>query len=108
MPGGRNHCGGDFVLTHLQLQQDEMVGRMPLFVMAPRSIIAFPRADLYHCTSEHNLVERRPEKCKAHISFAFQMPSPILGQNKSFTNQLHTELLVLGGMDGTQHWKHVS
>jgi hypothetical protein len=96
MPGGRNHCGGDFVPTHLQLQQDEMVGRMPLFVMASGSIVAFPGADLYHCTSEHASVERRPENCKAHISFAVQTPSPILGQNKSFTNQLHTELLVAG------------
>ena len=106
MPGGRNHCGGDFVLTHLQLQQDEMAGRMPLFVMAPGSIVAFPGADLYHCTTEHDSVERRPENCKAHISFAVQTPSPILGQKKSFTNQVHTELLALGGIDGTQHWKH--
>ena len=34
------------------------------------------------------------------------MPSPILGQKKTFNNQLHTELLVLGGIDGTQHWKN--
>ena len=27
MPGGINHCGGEFVLNHLQLQQDEMAGR---------------------------------------------------------------------------------
>ena len=27
MPGVINHCGGDFVLNHLQLQQDEMAGR---------------------------------------------------------------------------------
>jgi hypothetical protein len=46
MPGGRNHCGGDFVLPHLQLQQDKMAGRMPLFVMAPGSSIAFPGAQL--------------------------------------------------------------
>ena len=44
--GGRNHCGGDFVLPHLQLQQDEMAGRMPLFVMALGSIVAFPGAQL--------------------------------------------------------------
>ena len=74
MPGGRNHCGGDFVLPHLQLQQDEMVGRMPLFVMAPGSIVAFPGADLYHCTTENNPVERRPENCNTHISFAVQTP----------------------------------
>ena len=41
MPGGRNHCGGDFVLPHLQLQKDKMAGRMPLFVMAPGSIVTF-------------------------------------------------------------------
>jgi hypothetical protein len=33
MPSGINHCGGDFVLNHLQLQQDEMAGGMPLFVV---------------------------------------------------------------------------
>jgi hypothetical protein len=82
MTGGRNHCGGDFVLPHLQLQQDKMEGRMPLFVMAPGSIVAFPGANLYHCTTEHDSVERYPENCKAHISFAVQTPSPILGQKK--------------------------
>jgi hypothetical protein len=50
-------------------------------------------------------VERRPENCKAHTSFAVQTPSPILGQTKTFNNQLHTKLLALGGIDGTQHWK---
>jgi hypothetical protein len=83
MTGGRNHCGGDFVLPHLQLQQDKMEGRMPLFVMAPGSIVAFPGANLYHCTTEHDSVERYPENCKAHISFAVQTPSPILGQKKT-------------------------
>jgi hypothetical protein len=82
MPGGRNHCGGDFVLPHLQLQKDKMAGRMPLFVMAPGSIVAFPGTDLYHCTIEHDSVERHPENCKAQISFAVQRPSPILGQKK--------------------------
>ena len=105
MPGGRNHCSGDFVLPHLQLQQDEMAGRMPLFVMAPGSIVAFPGADLYHFTTEHDSVERRPENCKAHISFAVQTPSPFLGQTKTYTKQLHTELLALGGIDGAQHWE---
>jgi hypothetical protein len=50
-------------------------------------------------------VEHRPENCKAHISFAVQTPSPILGQTKTSNNQLHTELLALGGIDGTQHCK---
>jgi len=96
MPGGRNHCGGDFVLLHLQLQQDKIEGQMPLFVMAPGSIVAFPGADLYHCTTEHDLVERRLENCKAQISFAVQTPSPILGQTKTYTKQFHTELLAAG------------
>ena len=72
MPGGINHCGGDFVLNHLQLQQYEMAGRMPLFVMAPGKIIVFPGADLYHCTTEHDSVESRLENCKAHISLQFR------------------------------------
>jgi hypothetical protein len=80
MPGGPNHCGGDLVFTHLQLQQNEMAGKMPLFCMAPGSIVVFPGADLYHCTTEHDLEKHCPPNCKAHISFAVQMPSPILGQ----------------------------
>ncbi len=72
--------------------------------MASGSIAVFPGADLYHCTSEHDLEKHCPPNCKAYISFAVQMPSPILGQQKSFTNQLCTELIALGGKDGLQHW----
>ena len=89
MPGGRNHCGGDFVLPHLQLQKDKMAGRMPLFVMAPGSIVAFPGTDLYHCTIEHDSVERHPENCKAQISFAVQTPSPILGKKNLHQSVTH-------------------
>jgi hypothetical protein len=103
MPGGPNHCGGDLVFTHLQLQQNKMVGKMPIFCIAPRSIAVFPGADFYPCTAEHDLEKHCLPNCKAHISFAEQTPSPILGQ-KSFTNQLHTELLALGGKDGSQCW----
>jgi hypothetical protein len=62
---------------------------MPLFVMAPGSIVAFPGADLYHCTTEHDSVERRPENCKAQISFAVQTPSPILGQKNLHQSVTH-------------------
>ena len=44
------------VLNHLQLQQDEMAGRMPLFVMAPWINRNFPRCRIYHCITEHDLV----------------------------------------------------
>jgi len=104
MPGGRNHCGGDFVLPQLRLQQDKMEGQMPLFVMAPGSVVIFPGADLYHCTTEHDSVECRPVNCKAHISFAVQTPSTTLGQSKIYTKQFHTELLALGEIDGS-HWE---
>ena len=77
---------------------------MPLFVMAPGSVVIFPGADLYHCTTEHDSVECRPVNCKAHISFAVQTPSTTLGQSKIYTKQFHTELLALGEIDGS-HWE---
>lgn len=101
MPGGARHCGGDLLFPALTLTHGEFQGRMPLFMMKSGAVALFSGSEHMHGTLGHHCREARAPGCEAHISFAVQTPSPILGAARGSERivGLHRELLDLGEED---------
>ena len=99
-PGGCMHCGGDLAFPNLTLCDPALGFKMPLFMMAPGAVAAFPGSDLCHGTTEHHAEAERAGGCKAHISFAVQTPQALLGISRDMDREpLHSELLQAGHED---------
>lgn len=105
-PGGDYHCGGDLCFPNLTLAHAEYGHKIPLFVMVPGAAAAFDAATLCHGSTEHDRPGDRATGCLAHISFACQTPSAVLGlRTEAERLAVHREMVGgIGQKDAASHW----